>query len=212
NRIFSNGALGIDLGNVAGPNAIIPCGTTGDANKSQNYPVLAQAVSGNGTSIRGMLDSKPNRPYLLQFFASPTCDPSGYGEGQFYLGQTTVVTGANCTNSFVANLPTSVPPGYSVITATATDGDNNTSEFSPCVPVSAAPPPPPLMIAALLSANQVRLAWTNIPGFVLKQTGSLSPPVQWAVVTNAPIPTNGLLVVPLPILTTSNRFFRLSFE
>lgn len=211
NRIFANGALGIDLGN-AGTNAMIPCGSTTGGNMSQNCPVLAQAVSGAGTVIRGTLNSKPNQPHVLQFFASPACDPSGCGEGQFYLGQTTVVTDANCTNSFVANLPTPVPPGCSVVTATATDSANNTSEFSACVSVTAAPPPPPLMIAALLSENQVRLAWTNIPGFVLKQTGSLSPPVQWAVVTNTPIPTNGLLVVPLPILTTSNRFFRLSFE
>ena len=105
NSIFSNGALGIDLGNT-GPNPNISCGTGTGANMAQNYPVLSQAVSGNGTGIRGVLNSRRNASFLVQFFANPTCDSSGYGEGQIYLGQTTVATGANCTNSFVVTLPT----------------------------------------------------------------------------------------------------------
>lgn len=214
NRIFGNGALGIDLGNP-GVNAIIPCGSTSGGNLSQNYPTLAQAVSGAGTAIRGMLNCKPNQPYVLQFFANPACDPFGYGEGQFYLGQITVVTGANCTNSFVAHLPTPVPPGYSTITATATDSANNTSEFSACIPVG---PVPTLEIEALANP-QVRISWTNTAaGFVLKETTSLSPPIQWQTVSNTPILSNGQLVVTLPLnpsnpaLRQGNRFFLLSFE
>ena len=138
NAIFSNGALGIDLG-AYGVNPNISCGTGSGANMAQNYPMLTQAVSGNGTGIRGTLNSRPNAMFLLQFFANPVCgSPSGNGEGQIYLGQMSVVTSNNCNASFVAGFPESVPVGYS-ITATATDSANNTSEFSACFTVGPVP-------------------------------------------------------------------------
>ncbi len=206
NAIFSNGALGIDLG-AAGVTPNDPCDTDTGANMSQNFPVLVQAVGGPRTVIRGTLNSAPGAAFVLQFFASSACDPSGYGEGQLYLGDLTVVTSNNCTASFVATLAESVPIG-NVITATATDAANNTSEFSACVPVA---PIPSLGVVAS-SNHQVNLAWTNSAGgFVLKQTGSLSPPIQWTTVTNSPIPTNGQYVVTLNI-TNGNKFFLLSFE
>ncbi|HVM50896.1 MAG TPA: hypothetical protein VMU04_22905 [Candidatus Acidoferrum sp.] len=207
NSIFSNGALGIDLG-TAGPNPNVSCGTGTGANMAENYPVLSQAVSGSGTGIRGVLNSRANASFVLQFFANPVCDSSGYGEGQIYLGQKTVATGTHCTNSFVADLPVEVPVGY-VITATATDVANNTSEFCQCVPVT---PVPALGITALSGNQQVALAWTNTAtGFVLKQTPSLSPPIQWTTVTNAPGISNGHFIVTLATVT-GGRFYVLSFE
>jgi len=206
NSIFGNGGLAIDLGNY-GVNPNIACGAGGGANMEQNYPVLTQAVTGNGTGIRGTLNSRPNQACLLQFFANPSCDSSGYGEGQIYLGQQIVVTGNNCTNSFVASLPGSVPVGYA-ITATATDSANNTSEFSACIPVSSAPS----LTVGPAANHQVRLAWTSTAtGFVLKQTGSLSPPVQWTTVTNSPVLSNGQFVVTLAA-SSGNRFYLLRFE
>jgi hypothetical protein len=60
--------------------------------------------------------------------------------------------------------------------------------------------------------HQLTLAWTNTPtGFVLEQTSSLSPPIQWTAVTNNPVLTNGQYVVTLPA-ATGNRFYVLSFE
>jgi len=174
---------------------------------AQNYPVLAQAVSGNGTGVRGTLNSRPNQSFLLQFFANPACDPSGYGEGQIYLGQQSVVTGTNCTASFVASLPGSVPAGY-VITATATDSANNTSEFSACIPVTLAP----ALAVTPAARQQIALTWTNTAsGFVLKQTTSLYPPIQWATVTNSPVLTNGQLVVTLSTAAAC-QFYVLRFE
>ena len=206
NAIFSNGALGIDLGNY-GVNPNISCDDGSGANMAQNYPVLAQAVSGNGTGVRGTLNSRPNQPFLLQFFANPACNASGYGEGQIYLGQQSVVTSNNCNASFVASLPGSVPAGY-VITATATDSANNTSEFSACVPVT----PAPALSVAPAASQQVALTWTNTAtGFVLKQTSSLSPPIQWTSVTNSPVLTNGQIVVTLSTAAAS-QFYVLSFE
>jgi len=137
NAIFANAGLGIDLSAYL-VTANDNCDGDGGANMQQNYPVLTQAVSGASTIIRGTLNSRPNQAFVLQFFANSTCDSFGYGEGQTYLGQTNVVTGIDCNASFVANLPVQVPSGH-VITATATDNANNTSEFSSCVSVTPAP-------------------------------------------------------------------------
>ena len=82
-----------------------------------------------------------------------------------------------------------------MISATATDGANNTSEFSACIPVG----PVPALAVSPATGNQVRLTWTNTAtGFVLKQTDSLSPPVQWTNVSTSPIVSNGQFVVTVP--------------
>jgi parallel beta-helix repeat protein len=206
NSIFSNGALGIDLG-TAGVTPNDGCDPDTGANMQQNFPVLAQAVSGNGTGVRGTLNSKASSAFVLQFFASPTCDSAANGEGQVYLGQKSVVTSNNCNAGFVATFPGSVPAGY-VVTATATDGANNTSEFSACIPVVS----PPALKVAPATNHQVNVAWTNTTtGFVLKQTGSLSPPVAWTAVTNVPVVSNGCYVVTVSS-AVGNRFYVLSFE
>ena len=206
NAIFGNGALGIDLGVVdVTPND--PCDIDGGANRQQNSPVLSQAVSGNGIGIRGTLNSQASSSFVLQFFANPTCDSSGYGEGQFYLGQKTVVTSNNCNVSFMATFPGSLPTGYSV-TATATDSAKNTSEFSACASVTLAPT---LTIRTKPNVG-VNVGWTNTTsGFALKQTDSLSSPVHWTAVTNNPILGNGQFVVTMPA-TNASRFYVLSFE
>lgn len=206
NAIFANGALGIDLG-PAGTNAIVACGAGTGANMGQNYPVLTQAVSGNGTGVRGTLNSRPNQSFLLQFFANPACDSSGCGEGQIYLGQQTVVTGSDCHAPFAVALPVQVPIGYAV-TATATDSANNTSEFSACIAVESVP----ALSVSPADSGQVTLAWTNTAtGFLLKQTDSLSPPVQWITVTNSIVPSNGQFTVTVSAATGSH-FFALRFE
>ena len=85
------------------------------------------------------MDGKTGKTYTLQFFASPAGDSSGYGEGQVFLGQTNLTLGSTCSSNFTAYLPASVSPGW-VVTATATDATNNTSEFSAWVPVIPVPP------------------------------------------------------------------------
>lgn len=206
NAIFSNGSLGIDLGayNVT---PIIPCGTNAGANFLQNYPVISQAFSGNGTGIRGTLNSKTNRSYVIQFFANSACGPNGNGQGQVYLGQKSVSTTNSCTVGFVANFALEVPIGY-VITSTATDSANNTSEFSACVPVSRVP----TLKVAQSTNHMVSVAWTNTAtGFVLKTTTNLAPPVVWTTATNPVVNTNGQFVVSLST-AAGNRFYILRFE
>ena len=138
NAIFSNTALGIDLGND-GVTANDPCDRDDGANNLQNYPTLS-TVSSNGTSttIIGTLDVFTSTTYTLDFFSNVACDPSGNGEGQTYLGSTTVAASATCGSvPFNVTLPLGVAGG-AFITADATDSTGNTSEFSTCLLVPAA--------------------------------------------------------------------------
>ena len=112
NSIFSNGALGIDLspangGTASGTNPIVhlQTGTAANAaNRGQNYPFLTNAVSGSATLIRGWFDSVTNKTYALEFFASPSGDSSGCGEGQVFLGRANLFLGAVYPTNFgIAN-------------------------------------------------------------------------------------------------------------
>jgi hypothetical protein len=212
NSIFDNPELGIDLGAAYVPSTNVDCetGQSGMANAGQNYPVLTNVYSsGVGTQIGGTLDSAPNKTYLLQFFSNPTCDSLGYGEGQVYLGQMNLTLGAACSTNFTVWLPVAVPAGW-VVTATATDPANNTSEFSACANVVIVPEVETSLINP--STRQISLSWTNNGGsYVLEQTFSLSAPVQWTTVTNAPLLTNGFYVVNLTG-TNGDAFYRLATQ
>jgi titin len=129
NSIFSNTGLGIDLG----ADGVTPNdpgdGDTG-ANNLQNFPVLTSASSSvGGTTIAGTLNSTPNTTFRLEFYSNAAGDPSGFGEGETFIGSTMVTTDGSGNNSFTVTFPITVPAGH-VITATATDPGNNTSEFS----------------------------------------------------------------------------------
>ena len=137
NTIYGNGTLGIDLGDD-GVTPNDPSDGDSGPNLGQNYPVLKLAGSDNGNSvINGTINSTPNRPLTLEFFANQQCDPSGYGEGERYLATQAVTTDAGGNAAFTIQLPQAIPLGQGV-TATATDGINRaesgnpTSEFSRC--------------------------------------------------------------------------------
>jgi len=139
NSIFDQGGLGIDLGGD-GVTANDHCDTDTGANDLQNYPVITSAsFSGGMVTISGTLDSTPNTTFHLEFFSNAVCDPSGFGQGQTFLGSTTVMTDGSCSASF-GPLMFAVPNGQHFVTATATDPNGNTSEFSarfpggPCAP------------------------------------------------------------------------------
>ena len=131
NVIFSNTGLGIDLGaDGVAPN------DSGDAdngaNNLQNYPVLNSAVNSSGNiDVDGSLNSTANSSFTLEFFATTSCDSSGSGEAETFLGSTTVNTDAAGNVSFNSSFPISIPSGQ-FITATATDSFGNTSEFAAC--------------------------------------------------------------------------------
>jgi CSLREA domain-containing protein len=138
NQIHSNTDLGIDLArNGVTPNDI---GTTNDLdsgpNNLQNFPVIDSVRNG---TIEGRLASEGGKTYDLEFFASASCDASGHGEGARYLASTTLTTDAAGNGSFTATAPSVVTGEW--VTATATDPNGNTSEFSACKQAVVAGPP-----------------------------------------------------------------------
>ena len=87
------------------------------------------------------MNSAPSTSYTLELFANDSCDPSGFGEGKYYLGTWDVATDSSGNGSFVATLPTLVPAGATVFTALATRDSLpfSSSEFSNCM-TSGTPP------------------------------------------------------------------------
>jgi titin len=136
NAIFANTGLGIDLGDD-GVTPNHPGGLIPGPNGFQNFPVLTAAVrSASGTTIQGTLNTAARETFTIQFYANPTADPSGHGQGQTYLGSITVTTDANGNATFTAKFA-GVLTGEA-ISATATDPGGNTSEFAQDVTVTAA--------------------------------------------------------------------------
>ena len=108
--------------------------TTGDAdagpNTAQNYPVLTSAQSSRGvTVVEGTVESTPNTSFVLDLYSNTSADPSGYGEGESYLGSWISTTDANGRAAFGLVCNATISEGR-FITATATDPNGNTSEFS----------------------------------------------------------------------------------
>jgi titin len=116
NSIFANGGLGIELLN--------------HGSNDQPAPVLTSASStGSLLTIQGTLTAAPLTTYTLEFFANTTADPSGFGQGERFIGFITVTTDANGNATFATGFASDVQPGE-FLSATATDPDNNTSAFS----------------------------------------------------------------------------------
>jgi hypothetical protein len=123
NSIFNNSRKGISVARGAN-DGVVP-------------PVINAVTTTNGqTVIRGMIFGRPKVTYLLQFFGNTTVDPSGFGEGQTFLGQAAIETHHLGFIQFAVTSPVSLPAGR-IVTATATDPASNTSEFSKGVKTTA---------------------------------------------------------------------------
>jgi CSLREA domain-containing protein len=148
NEIRDNTGSGIDLlpGSGVTPNDV----GDGDAgaNNLQNFPVLSSAAAFGGVAtVQGTLNSTSSTMFQADLYASDACNaasPNDFGEGQRYLGSTTVGTdgSGNGSLTFTSSGTPPVAPGE-VVTTTATDPNGNTSEFSQCLSVIQGPPPPP---------------------------------------------------------------------
>jgi hypothetical protein len=136
NRSASGPGLGIELGSFG-----IQINDEGDgdsgANGFQNYPILISAgptsleIAGGGTRIQGVLNSQASTTYTLDFYSNPACAarPQEFLEGEDYLGSTEVTTDGSGDADIDVTLGAQVEPGARV-SATATDPNGNTSEFS----------------------------------------------------------------------------------
>jgi hypothetical protein len=121
NAIFANTTGGIGL--FAG------------GNHNEPAPELISVVSGAETTIGGIVTGDPDTALVLDFFANSVCDPSGFGQGQRYLGTAAVTTDGSGHGDFTATLEAQVEDNE-FITATATDPKGNTSTFSNCQAVN----------------------------------------------------------------------------
>ena len=143
NSIFENGSpggLGIALNNDGVTINDNKDPDTGP-NRLQNFPVITSAST---TTIAGRLNSRPNKTFTIQFFSSSAPNiPTGFGEGETFLGEKTVTTNLEGKVSFTFSTSVSAED---VVTATATrlvpDPSEpttllptDTSEFSAARPV-----------------------------------------------------------------------------
>jgi titin len=137
NSIYANTNLGIDLGNVGV--TLNHTGFLAGPNDLQNYPVITNAYgSGAATVVAGTLNSLANQTYFIDVYRNYAPDPSGYGQGQFYVGTVSVTTDGSGNASFALTNATGNYAGQ-YITATATSAGGDTSEFCADVIATNAP-------------------------------------------------------------------------
>ncbi len=131
NAMAGNGGLAIDLSDD-GVTANDLNDTDNGANELQNFPVLTGATSvGGTTNVIGTIATEASSSYRIEFFASASCDPSGNGEGDIYLGFINVTTNVLGVADFQATFAVNIAATPSV-TAIAIDAAGNTSEYSAC--------------------------------------------------------------------------------
>lgn len=127
NSIYANSGIGIDLGNDGvTPNNSGPFGP----NLLLNYPSdLIAALFSSNAVVKGTLTAAPSSAYTIQIYGNISADPSGFGQGRFLLETVSVETNASGTAVFQSALAT-LPAGVRYVTATTTDSQGDTSEFS----------------------------------------------------------------------------------
>jgi CSLREA domain-containing protein len=132
NSMYGNG-FGIDLGTSGVTYNDTSDGDTGP-NGLLNFPILLGAEStGDSVGIAYELHSKPSQTYSLDFYVSNSCHSSGYGEGGVYLGYFSVTTDTTGGVIGAQGVLADNIPGLLYLTATTTDSEGSTSEFSECI-------------------------------------------------------------------------------
>lgn len=228
NAFSSNGGLGIDLDprsidpNVLGVPQGVSLNDNGDAdtgppNGLLNYPVITSAVLVNGELVLSGF-ARPGSG--IEWYAAQA-DPSGFGEGQAYLGTLIegsaadlnsamgtygpgaingIAQGTDTTNRFSFRI--TPPPGISIgstLTATATIA-GETSEFSGNVVVSGGP--------TLQVAKQVQVESDPVNGATLPRRIPGSFQLYAVSVSNqGPGPVDGDSVAVTDAIPVNTRLF-----
>jgi uncharacterized delta-60 repeat protein len=158
NSIYSNGDLGIDLA-PPGVNLNSPPGTPGP-NKQQNFPELDSIhLSAAYDTIYGRLSSGSNQTYVIDLYSNSRGNPSGYGEGKTWIDSLRVQTDADGNVTFMDVLsPAHI--GH-VLTATATDQEGNTSEFSLGLPGLSRTILKPLRDSLFVAGKKDTIRWSG---------------------------------------------------
>ncbi len=199
NSIFANGLLAIDLGDDGVTLNDADDSDTGP-NNLQNFPDNLDALSANGSlTISGTLTSIQNAAFRLEFFLDGAPDPSGYGQGQVFLGAISVVVHGDSGEPFSATFPISATYTQ-YVSATASSAGHDTSEFSQTVQVHT----PPILGSQPVSTNVV-------PGQTATfcATASGTPPLfyQWRLNgLNIPGATNACYIIPAADVTNGGTY------
>ena len=142
NSIHDNGTLGISLSSLNTPLPDDPGDADGGFNNGQNFPILESATQlAVDLHVVGTLNSHPSTTFDIDFYANPACSrfPFDYAQGQTWIGSTQVTTdGSNIATIDVTIPGLELEPGAR-ISATATDPQGNTSEFSQRIVVNTSP-------------------------------------------------------------------------
>ncbi|MEM6348482.1 MAG: T9SS type A sorting domain-containing protein [Bacteroidota bacterium] len=102
-------------------------------NNNQAAPVLTGFANGPGTTtLFGTFNSAPNTNYRLEFFSSSTND-----QGKTFLGFTNITTDGAGAYALAEVLPVTVTGAEPIVSVTATDPNDNTSEFGTSIVLDA---------------------------------------------------------------------------
>jgi CSLREA domain-containing protein len=173
NRIYGNGGLGIDLGEL-GVDDADPLDADTGPNDLQNAPQLeALTFHPDHTVVSGLLLGMPGERYTIEVFSSSSCDPSGSGEAERFEGRGVVTADDLGDAPFHVYLPSPLTEGE-VLSATATSSAGNTSELAACLIVDAPVVEEPQVFLAQAETVPVdRYFLVGLPAY--PQTGT--PPV-----------------------------------
>lgn len=216
NRVFRNRAsfgfpgLGIDLDDDGVTPNDDGDGDTG-ANGLQNFPLIRSVTTDTtSTRVQGTYRGAPDTAVTLDFYWNE-CNfrPRDFLEGENHFHQFLVVTDLAGFAEFDSTIGTPIPAGAPV-SATATDTDGNTSEFSQQIVFAIAPASGPaaggtavsisgtnfdpgvaVTIGGLGAGNVVRVSNTQITA----QTPALPPGSLSDVVVTNPDTTAGTLLL-----------------
>jgi hypothetical protein len=194
NSIYSNGRLGINLKPAGEADGVVTPNDPGDSdsgpNNLQNFPVITNVVYlANSTVIQGYLRSSTNGSFSIGVYANIATESSGYGEGQFYLGNVDVDTDDDGLAEFAFVASASYSNQF--FTATALNYDTgDTSEFSAAMGG--------IRITSVRPAGiyyEVSFSTRTNHSYLLQRTTNLNPPIAWSTVPfPQPIAGNGGIV------------------
>lgn len=124
NMIFENGKLGIDVSAEGVTNVNVPVVTSAVVDKNNMLTVKCKLAAANA-----------NDTFTVEIFGNTKCDPSMWGEGEFFVIARANVAGDN--KEFTAAI--AYDPRWKHITATATKPGSGTGEFYQCLEVDHGP-------------------------------------------------------------------------
>jgi uncharacterized repeat protein (TIGR01451 family) len=202
NSIHRNAGLGIDLG-ANGPTANDAGDSDSGPNGLLNAPVISSVSSdGTITTVQGRVSSGASGTYTVQFFSNTFADPTNQGEGQTYLGDAVVSTGAGGVVDFIATVARGVAPGRSVSAVVIESGTGNTSEYSPNVPFM---PDPAADLAVTITSNAETVVAGQVVTFTVTVRNLGSNPANHVSLVSG-LPAGSALFGAAPISVSQGTF------